>query len=97
MPERKNDGHVWVGAAMVDLPQTVVRNAHKRGTFRLRKDSKVAIAEVYCSGCRRTYEHVAGKPCEALESRDHLIGGPVGDQRRRRADLGDDGPRLAYG
>jgi hypothetical protein len=84
MPERVDDGHVWVGAATFALPSTVVRQAFKRGTFRLRRDLKVAIEEVYCGGCRKTYAKAAGKSCEARESREHLIGGPIGDQRKRR-------------
>ena len=86
MPERVEDGHVWVGAATVALPPTVVRMAFKRGTFRLKKDAKVAIEEVYCQGCRKTYSRAFGKRCEALESREHLIGGPIGDQRKRRCE-----------
>lgn len=84
MPERSNDGHVWVGAATFALPRTVVRAAHKRGTFRLRKDQKVVITEVYCSECHVTYERAVGKPCSAIESKEHLRGGPIGDQRKRR-------------
>lgn len=98
MPERINDGHVWVGAATITLPSTVVRLAHKRGTLRLRRDVKVAIEEVYCSACRKTYGRADGKPCEARESREHLIGGPVGDQRKRRLPEDDlDQPTIGFG
>lgn len=97
MPERRDDGHKWVGAATIDLPNTVVRMAHKRGTFRLRKDAKVAILEVYCSACMQGYERVNGKSCVALESREHLIGGPIGDQRRRRSADGELEARVAFG
>lgn len=97
MPERNDNGHKWVGAATVDLPATVVRMAHKRGTFRLRRDAKVAILEVYCSECMKGYDRAAGKPCEAIESRAHLIGGPIGDQRRRRSADGELEPRVAFG
>lgn len=85
MPERQDHGHRWVGATTFALPNTVVRQAHKRGTFRLRMDAKVAIEEVYCANCRKTYERCLDKPCEAAESREHLIGGPIGDQRKRRS------------
>lgn len=97
MPERKDDGHVWVGAATVALPPTVVRSAHKRGTFRLRKEQKVTIEEVYCANCRKTYSRATGKMCEAIESREHLIGGPIGDQRKRRDAANDPEPRVAFG
>lgn len=96
MPERRNDGHVWVGAATVALPSTVVRQAHKRGTFRLKKEAKVAIEEVYCANCRKTYGRAEGKACEAIESREHLIGGPIGDQRKRR-EVEDPPPQAAFG
>ena len=97
MPERIEDGHQWVGATTLVLPNTVVRSAAKRGTFRLRKDAKVAIEEVYCSACRKTYERAVGKTCEAIESRDHLIGGPVGDQRKRRSAPDASVSHLAFG
>lgn len=97
MPERRDDGHVWVGAATLALPNTVVRQAHKRGTFRLRRDVKVTIEEVYCANCRKTYLRAEGKPCEAVESREHLIGGPIGDQRKRREVVDDLEPRVAFG
>lgn len=79
------------------LPNTVVRMAHKRGTFRLRRDVKVKIMEVYCERCMKGYDRAAGKPCEAVESRDHLIGGPIGDQRRRRGAAAVPEPRVASG
>lgn len=90
MPERKPDGHKWIGAATVVLPHTVVRQAAKRGTFIVRRDMKVAIEEVYCSACRKTYGRAAGKPCEAIESRRHLRGGPIDDQRKRSEAASED-------
>ena len=93
MPERIEDGHEWVGAAVINVPTTVVRNAHTRGFMRLKSESKVSILEVYCTRCMKGYDRAVGKPCEAIESRDHLIGGPVGDQRRRR----EPETRVAFG
>lgn len=97
MPERNDDGHVWVGAATVALPSTVVRQAYKRGTFRVKRDAKVAIEEVYCHQCRQPYGKVAGKLCEAKGSREHLIGGPIGDQRKRRPADETSLPHVAFG
>ena len=97
MPERVNHGHHWVGAATFPLPNTVVRMAFKRHTFRLRKDEKVTIEEVYCQACRQTYARAADRPCEAAGGREHLIGGPIGDQRRARPVPSEAPPRAAFG
>lgn len=89
MPERVKDGHVWVGAATLAIPIGVVRQAFRRRIFIVRKNDKVSIEEVYCNNCRVTYERAVGKPCQAAESREHLIGGPIGDKRVKRVDDGE--------
>lgn len=95
-----SNGHAWVGAALVPLPQNIVRQADSRGTVRLPDDTKVIVLEVYCKACRRPHADVADVPCEALESKDHLIGGPIGTRRKRTEErteerTEDDGPRVA--
>lgn len=76
--------HTWVGATFVPLSESVARHAERRGTARVEAEIKVEILEVCCSQCRRPYDAVAGRPCEAAESREHLIGGPVDGARRKR-------------
>lgn len=101
MPERKDEGHVWVAAATITLPSTVVRMAYKRGIYRLRRDVKVAVEEVYCQGCRKSYGRAADEPCVAKrdkKERTHLTGGPPGDKRKRRTDESDEAtPQAASG
>ena len=63
------------------------RKRERRGTARVPKDTKVEILAVYCSQCRRPYDAVSDKPCVAAVNRDHLIGGPTGERRKRK-----DGP-----
>lgn len=79
--------HIWVGAAHVPLAPSVAGNAERRGTARVPKDTKVEILAVYCSQCRRPYDAVSDKPCVAAVNRDHLVGGPTGERRKRK-----DGP-----
>lgn len=76
--------HVWVGATYVTLPKNLARQAEKRGTVRLPEQTKVDILEVVCTQCRRPYDDIAGQPCEAAENRDHLIGGPTGERKKRK-------------
>lgn len=78
MPKREDDGHIWVCAATMPVPSSAVRQVYKRGTYRVRAELRVSVEEVYCSACRKTYERAAGKVCEAIASREHLIGGPTG-------------------
>jgi hypothetical protein len=87
MPKQPDTGHKWVGAVTIPLPPTQVRMAHKRGTFTIEAatETKVAVADVYCEGCRQRYEKVHDKPCSALSDRSHLIGGPRGKQETLHA------------
>lgn len=80
----RSNGHTWVVAATVDLPSPQARQAFRRGTYRIPEHTKVQVEEVYCSGCRKPFEAVAEKQCEAVESRDHLIGGPTGERKKRK-------------
>lgn len=77
--ERRDDGHRWVGAALITVPGAVVKQAHRRGIFHLRRDTKVAVTEVYCSECRLGFDQaVPGQRCSALEDKNgkgHLVGG----------------------
>lgn len=75
--------HIWVGATHVELSPNLAKQANRRGTVRVAADTKVDVLDVYCSQCRRPYDAVAGRPCPAAENRDHLIGGPTGERKKR--------------
>lgn len=76
--------HIWVGATLVTLPPNLAKQADRRGTVRVPADTKVEVLELYCGQCRRPYDAVAGQPCPAAENRDHLIGGPTGERKKRK-------------
>lgn len=78
-----SNGHVWVVAANVTMSEDLARQADRRGTVRVPKDTKIDVLEVLCSNCRRPYARVAESDCEAAASKDHLIGGPTGERKKR--------------
>jgi hypothetical protein len=82
--------HQWVVAATIPVPEKDARQGFRRGTVRLPQRVKVDVLETYCEQCRRPWEAVAGKPCEAATGREHLIGGPTGERERRRGEDGED-------
>lgn len=88
--------HRWVSAAAIAVTENVAAQADRRGTFRVAERTKVVSLEVYCDQCRKPYKRVAGSDCEAFESRDHLIGGPTGE-RKKRADEAEHGGIAATG
>lgn len=75
--------HKWVAATNVPLAENLARHAQRRGTVRVPKETKVDVLDVICDQCRRRYSDVAGRPCIAAENRDHLIGGPTGERKKR--------------
>jgi hypothetical protein len=87
---RTTSGHTWVVAALVDLPEPLAKQAYRRGTVRVPAEERVTgsptlkidVLDVYCGQCRRPWEDVSGRTCEAAESKDHLIGGPAGRKKR---------------
>lgn len=79
-----NRNHQWVVAATVPLAEPLARQAKRRGTARLPEKTKIDVHEVYCDSCRRPWDAVNGRDCEAAESKDHLIGGPTGERKRTR-------------
>ena len=83
--------HVWVVAATITLSDGLAKQAERRGTVRIPEDTKIDVLETYCAQCRRPYEDVAGANCEAAESRDHLIGGPTGERKKRKHPFHDCG------
>lgn len=75
--------HVWVVAATVTLSDVLARQAARRGTVRLAASTKIEALETYCDQCRRPFDDVANEPCIAAVNRDHLIGGPTGERKKR--------------
>lgn len=76
--------HVWIAATNVVLATNLAKQAVRRGTVRVPADTKVDVLEVYCQHCRRPYDAVGDQPCEAAGNRDHLIGGPTGERKKRK-------------
>lgn len=87
MPQAYSDDHVWVVATELQIPDNLVKHAKRRGTVRLAVPDgslKAEVLDIYCHQCRRPYDAVAGQPCAAAENRDHLIGGPTGERKKRK-------------
>jgi hypothetical protein len=89
---RTTSDHTWVVAALVDLPENLAKQAFRRGTVRVPAEErphgaptlKIDVLDVYCGQCRRPWEDVSDRGCEAAESKDHLIGGPTGERKKRK-------------
>lgn len=87
MPQAYSDDHDWVVATILSIPANMVKNAERRGTARIptpAESLKVDVLETYCRQCRRPWDDVSGQPCAAAENRDHLIGGPTGERKKRK-------------
>lgn len=76
----KDLSHVWVVNAQVYVDAKVAKIADFRGSFRVKEQTRIEALDVICGGCRRAYEDVADKVCQAKINNQHLIGG---DQRER--------------
>lgn len=95
---RTTASHAWVVAATVDLDEHLARQAFRRGTVRVPAETpshappslKIDVLDVYCGQCRRPWEDVHEKTCIAAETKDHLIGGPTGERKKRRSGDADD-------
>lgn len=75
--------HKWVVAATVPLNDSLAKQADRRGTVKIKAETKIDALETYCDQCKRPYRDVVGENCEAAASRDHLIGGPTGERKKR--------------
>jgi hypothetical protein len=82
-PGIDGNGHLWMGAAAVTLTLSQARRAVLRGSIRIAVAARVDILETYCGLCRRPYDDVAGDPCVAASSTEHLHGGPIGTRKKR--------------
>ena len=81
--DAKDLSHTWIAAATVKLSDKTAKRANLRGSFRTIADEKIDCLEVYCSGCRRPYDDVADRECEAKIDNTHLIGGDPGVRKKR--------------
>lgn len=90
--------HVWVVAATVTLTDALAKQAANRGTVRIPEETKVEVLDTYCLQCRRPFDAVNGTQCVAAETRDHLIGGPTGERKKRNGRAVEhDAPQAAVG
>lgn len=72
--------HVWVINAQVEVTAKQAKIADFRGSLRVKEQTRIDALDVMCRNCRRAFEDVADKDCEAKVNNQHLIGG---DQRER--------------
>lgn len=88
MPQRiTSTTHQWVAAACIPVDPKAAKRAVDRQSVRaymLNPDQKIEILDVYCASCRRPFEEVADRPCEAAETNEHLRGGPIGERAKRK-------------
>jgi hypothetical protein len=76
--------HVWIAAAEIKVEDRIAKAADFRGSFTTTTATRVDVLEVYCRACRRPYEDVAGRDCEALVDNRHLIGGDQTVRAKRK-------------
>jgi hypothetical protein len=76
--------HEFVIAATIKVDQKLARYADFRQSYRLKKDTRIEVLEVYCQACKRALEDVADEPCSALINNEHLRGGPIGERAKRK-------------
>ena len=84
-------GHAWIAASNVPLDDKQAKYAERRGALWVgcvpdpegHLGVKIEALEVSCGACRRPYADVAGLPCAALASTEHLRGGPIGERKKR--------------
>lgn len=76
--------HVWIAAAEIKVEDRLAKAADFRGSFTTTAATRVDVLEVYCRACRRPYEDVAGRECEALIDNRHLIGGDQTVRAKRK-------------
>lgn len=84
MAAKPKGQHAWVVAATVQVSESVAAQADRRGTCRIEAEQKVDALDIYCGACRRSYKDVHDQPCIAAEDKDHLIGGPTGERKKRK-------------
>jgi hypothetical protein len=84
MPKRiVSSTHQWEIAALISADDRDASKASLRGYLRCEVDRRIEAIDVYCVQCRRTYDQVGDRECEAAKSNEHLIGGPTGERAKR--------------
>jgi hypothetical protein len=76
--------HDWVAAAHIDLDPKQAKQADFRGSIRIPEKMKIEILDVYCRSCKRPFEDVFDEVCSAVDSTEHLRGGPIGERIKRK-------------
>ncbi|KWX02229.1 hypothetical protein LI90_3272 [Carbonactinospora thermoautotrophica] len=76
--------HEWVVDATIDVDEKTARYANFRGSFRTKAQQRIDVLDVRCKLCRRSIDDVADQPCEAKIDNSHLIGGPIGERKKRK-------------
>ncbi|MFI1532062.1 hypothetical protein [Streptomyces griseus] len=80
----KDLSHTWVVAAEIPVAPKIAKVADDRGSFRATEGQRVNALEVYCQGCRRPYDEVAGTDCAEKIDNRHLIGGDQSTRAKRK-------------
>lgn len=83
-PVRQPGEHEWVLAAEVPLPPERAASVVRRNTTKIAEATLVRVTDVYCAGCRLTFDRGVGRACEA--DGEHLRGGTPGARRRAVGD-----------
>jgi hypothetical protein len=78
-----NQAHTWIFATTCRGDEKAAEMASRSGRTTVVVDTTLDVLDVYCERCRRTYDDVAGRPCEVAGGNEHLIGGPTGLRRKR--------------
>ena len=87
MPRRiVSTTHQWVAAAIIPVEHRVVRRVALRGTMAVGTELQLTVLDLYCNACRRPFDDVADRECEAADTNEHLRGGPLGERKPRRVD-----------
>ncbi|MFD0352897.1 hypothetical protein ACFVHW_03995 [Streptomyces sp. NPDC127110] len=76
--------HVWIIAAEIKVEERIAKLADFRGSFTTVDGTRIDALEVYCRNCRRPYEDVADRDCEAQIDNRHLIGGDQTVRAKRK-------------
>lgn len=83
-PVRQPGEHEWVLAAEVPLPADRAASVVRRNTAEIAAATLVRVTDVYCAGCRLTFDRGVGRACG--EGGEHLRGGTPGARRRAVGD-----------
>ncbi|KAF0646175.1 hypothetical protein K701_30040 [Streptomyces fradiae ATCC 10745 = DSM 40063] len=75
---------MWVVAAEIEVVPGIAKVADYRGSFRTTEGQRIEALEVYCEGCCRPYDELAGKDCAAKIDNRHLIGGDQSTRAKRK-------------